>query len=224
MGHIIDIDTNEKLLVPKVICVGRNYAAHAREMNAEVQEVPVLFFKPSTSILHQGANIPYPPYTSNLQHEVELGVVMAKGGKRIQPEEVQGKMYGYLLALDLTLRDRQNEAKREGKPWAVCKGFDGSLPISMVVGTNNLADIQNLDIKLWVNQQLRQSANTSDMIFSVERLVSYISDFFTLERGDLILTGTPAGVSAIEPGDLVEAQLGSRLKISFLVEKKRKPL
>lgn len=220
MGYIIDIDTNEKLLVPKVICVGRNYAAHAREMNAEVQEEPLLFFKPSTSILHQGAHILYPSYTSNLHHEVELGVVMAKGGKKIQPEEVQERVYGYLLALDLTLRDRQKAAKREGKPWAICKGFDGSLPISMVVGTNNLVDMQNLDIKLWVNQQLRQSANTREMIFSVERLISYISDFFTLERGDLILTGTPAGVSAIQPGDLVEAQLGSRLKISFLVEKK----
>lgn len=215
---VMDIDTNQEIQVPKIICVGRNYAAHAKEMGVEVKKEPVLFFKPPTAILQQGEDIPYPPYTSNLHHEVELGIVMAKGGKEISVEAAHGLVYGYLLALDLTLRDKQEEAKRGGWPWAICKGFDGSLPVSRVVSTNDLDAVQNMDMKLWVNQQLRQSANTREMIFSVEELISYISQFFTLERGDLILTGTPAGVSPIRPGDVIEATLGPRLKMKLSVK------
>ena len=218
MGLVIDIDSQEELQVPKIICVGRNYTAHAREMGVEVKKEPVLFFKPPTAILRQGADIPYPPYTSNLHHEVELGVVMAKGGKEIAVEAVSDYVYGYLLALDLTLRDKQEEAKKGGWPWAICKGFDGSLPLSGMVKSNDLEAIQNMDIKLWVNGQLRQSANTHEMIFSVQELINYISRFFTLEKGDLILTGTPAGVSPIQPGDVIEATLGPRLRVKFSVK------
>jgi 2-keto-4-pentenoate hydratase/2-oxohepta-3-ene-1,7-dioic acid hydratase in catechol pathway len=217
MAFVIDIGTEERISVPKIICVGRNYAAHAEEMGTEVRSEPLLFFKPPTAVLHQGCPIPYPAYTSNLHHEVELGIVMAKGNKEIPLEEVRNHVYGYLLALDLTLRDKQDEAKKEGWPWAICKGFDGSLPVSMVVRTNDLKAIQSMDIKLWVNEQLRQSANTDQMIFSIEELITYISRFFTLERGDIILTGTPEGVAPIHPGDMIEAELGSRLKIRFLV-------
>jgi acylpyruvate hydrolase len=218
MGIVIDIDTNEEIQVPKIICVGRNYAAHAREMGVEVKKEPILFFKPPTAILQQGSDIPYPAYTSNLHHEVELGVVMAKEGKEIAMEAVHDHVYGYLLALDLTLRDKQDEAKKGGWPWAICKGFDNSLPVSGVVRSGDLGAIQNMDIKLWVNGQLRQSANTAEMIFSVEKLINYISRFFTLERGDLILTGTPAGVSPIQPGDVIEARLGPRLRMKFSVK------
>lgn len=217
MAFVIDIETKEKILVPKIICVGRNYAAHAAEMGTEVRSEPLLFFKPPTALLHQGGPIPYPPFTSNLQHEVELGIVMASGNKDIAIEHVHKHIYGYLLALDLTLRDRQEEAKKEGWPWAICKGFDGSLPVSMVVRTNDLQAIQSMDIKLWVNEQLHQSANTGQMIFSIEELISYISGFFTLERGDIILTGTPEGVSPIRSGDVIEAELGTRLRIKFSV-------
>lgn len=218
MGIVIDIDTKEEIRVPKIICVGRNYAAHAKEMGVEVKKEPVLFFKPPTAILQQGSDIPYPSYTTNLHHEVELGIVMAKGGKGISVEAVHEHVYGYLLALDLTLRDKQEEAKKAGWPWAICKGFDGSLPVSGVVKSSDLVAIRDMDIKLWVNGRLRQSANTAEMIFSVKELISYISRFFTLEKGDLILTGTPAGVSPLQPGDLIEAQLGSKLRVKFSVE------
>ena len=160
MGFIVDMDTKKEITVPKIICVGRNYAAHAQEMGAEVKKEPLLFFKPPTAILQQGSDIPYPPYTSNLHHEVELGIVIGKRCKNVTLEEVRDCVYGYLLALDLTLRDKQTEARKEGAPWAICKGFDGSLPVSMVARTNDLETIQNLDIRLWVNQQLRQKANT----------------------------------------------------------------
>jgi 2-keto-4-pentenoate hydratase/2-oxohepta-3-ene-1,7-dioic acid hydratase in catechol pathway len=217
MGFVIDGETKERIQVPKIICVGRNYAAHAEEMGAEVRSEPLLFFKPPTALLHQGSPIPYPAFTSNLHHEVELGILIGKAGKEIPLEKVTNYLYGYLLALDLTLRDKQDESKKEGWPWAICKGFDGSLPVSEVVKTNDLKAIQSMDIKLWVNQQLRQSASIEQMIFSVEELISYISRFFTLERGDIILTGTPQGVSPIRSGDVIEAQLGPRLKIKFSV-------
>jgi 2-keto-4-pentenoate hydratase/2-oxohepta-3-ene-1,7-dioic acid hydratase in catechol pathway len=218
MAIVINIDTNEEIQIPKIICVGRNYTAHAREMGVEVKTEPLLFFKPPTAILQQGEDIPYPAYTSNLHHEVELGIVMAKEGKEIGAEEVYEYVYGYLLALDLTLRDKQEEAKKGGWPWAICKGFDGSLPLSGMVKSNDLEAIQNMDIKLWINGQLRQSANTHEMIFSVQELINYISRFFTLEKGDLILTGTPAGVSPIKPGDVIEATLGPRLRVKFPVK------
>ena len=217
MAFVIDIDTKEKILVPKIICVGRNYAAHAEEMGTEARSEPLLFFKPPTALLHQGRSIPYPPFTSDLHHEVELGIVIGESGKDIKMEKSCVHIYGYLLALDLTLRDKQAEAKKEGAPWAICKGFDGSLPVSMVVRTNNLKAIQSMNIKLWINGQLRQSANTNQMIFSIEELISYISRFFTLERGDIIMTGTPEGVSPILPGDVIEAELGTRLRITFSV-------
>ena len=217
MAFVIDIETKEKILVTKIICVGRNYAAHAEEMGTEARSEPLLFFKPPTALLHQSNPIVYPPFTSNLHHEVELGIVMGVTGKDIKREKSSEHIYGYLLALDLTLRDKQAEAKKEGAPWAICKGFDVSLPISMVVRTNDLKAMQSMDIKLWVNEQLRQSANTNQMIFPIEELISYISRFFTLERGDIILTGTPEGVSPIRSGDVIEAELGTRLKIKFSV-------
>ncbi len=218
MAFIVDIDTEEKIPVSKIICVGRNYAAHAKEMGTRPDGEPVLFFKPPSALLHQGEPIPYPSYTSNLHHEVELGIVMAKGGKQIPLEQVREHIYGYVLALDLTLRDRQDEAKKEGWPWAICKGFDGSLPVSRVVRCDDLESIGRMDIKLWVNKKLRQSSDTGQMIHSVQELINYTSGFFTLERGDLILTGTPAGVSSIRPGDVIEAELGTRLKMRYLVE------
>ena len=209
-------DSNEGIPVAKVFGIGRNYVAHAAEMNAEISETPVVFLKPPTALIEDGGTVSIPAFAKELHHEVEMVVVIGKNGKNISREKAYDHVAGYAVGLDMTLRDVQAEAKKKGLPWTVAKGFDTSAPISPVVDRNKVANPHDLEISLRVNGKLRQQSNTKLMIFRVDKLIEYLSGIFTLERGDLIFTGTPDGVGAVVPGDMIEAELESvgRLRVN----------
>ncbi|MEP0821263.1 MAG: fumarylacetoacetate hydrolase family protein [Ignavibacterium sp.] len=193
--------------VSKIICVGRNYAAHAKEMKAEIPEQPVLFLKPPSAILHDGGTIVIPKISRDLHHEVEMTVLIGRGGKNIDEHSALSHVAGYGVGLDMTLRDVQSEAKKKGLPWTLAKGFDTSAPLSEFVPAAAIADPHALEVELRVNGAVRQRGNTSSFIFRLERLISLISTHFTLEKGDVIFTGTPEGVAQAVPGDTLEATL-----------------
>ncbi len=195
--------------VGKLLCLGRNYPEHAREMHAGVPSAPIVFLKPSTAVIPSGADVILPPFARELHHEVELVVVIGKRGRHITRAEAYDHVAGYATGLDMTLRDLQTEAKRNGLPWSVAKGFDTSAPVSDVAPRRDVPDPHALDIRLAVNGTLRQHSNTRHMIFPIDMLISYISDIFTLEEGDLIFTGTPEGVGPVVPGDVIEAEIES---------------
>jgi len=201
--------SSKQVRIGKIICLARTYAKHAREMNAVVTENPLLFLKPDSSVIFDQGTILIPRQSSCLHHEVELGVVVGKTGRHIKQEQATEHVLGYCVALDITARDLQTEAKKNGWPWAIAKGFDTFAPLSDVVLKERVPTPQNLDLELKINSTVRQHANTNQMIYSLERIISFISDIMTLKRGDLILTGTPEGVGEIKEGDILEARLGS---------------
>jgi 2-keto-4-pentenoate hydratase/2-oxohepta-3-ene-1,7-dioic acid hydratase in catechol pathway len=190
-----------KLLPPvvpgKIICVGRNYLDHAREQNVEVPEIPLLFLKPTTSLIGPGGTIFLPPQSQRVEHEAELAVVIGKRGKRIQPEDARKHILGYTIANDVTARDIQ---RKDGQ-WTRGKGFDTFCPMGPWIETE--IDEVDLQITCRVNGELRQFTSTREMIFSVPQLVAFISACMTLEAGDVILTGTPAGTEVITAGDSI---------------------
>ncbi len=201
--------TPEPILVEKVFCIGRNYAAHAAEMKSEVESNPVVFLKPTTALLQNGGRIEIPAFARELHHEVEMVVLIGKGGKNIQKANAYDHVAGYAVGLDMTLRDVQAEAKKKGLPWTVAKGFDTSAPISTIIDKKNISNPHDLEITLKVNGGVRQRSNTKFMLFQVDTIISYLSTIFTLERGDLIFTGTPDGVGAVVAGDILDAELQS---------------
>ncbi len=209
-------NSSKTISVGKILCIGRNYVAHAKEMNAETPEAPVVFLKPSTSLLHDGGTIIVPPFSKELHHEVEMVVLIGKNGRSITRDKSFDHVAGYAVGLDMTLRDVQADAKKRGLPWTVAKGFDTSAPISRFIEKDRIRDPHNLDIALKVNGIVRQHSNTGNMIFRIETLIEYISSIFTLEIGDLIFTGTPEGVGQVVSGDMLEAELASvgSLKVS----------
>ncbi|MFC1936684.1 fumarylacetoacetate hydrolase family protein [Chloroflexota bacterium] len=190
-----------KLLAPvqpsKIVCVGRNYAAHAKEHDAEVPEVPLLFLKPPSSVIAPRQTIYLPPQSSQVEHEAELGVVIGKRGRWIQLEEAEQYILGYTVVNDVTARDLQ---RRDGQ-WARAKGFDTFCPVGPWIETE--FDPTDALMTCHVNDELRQMASTRDMVFPVRQLLAYASSVMTLEPGDLLLTGTPAGVGPLQPGDVV---------------------
>ena len=202
-------DSEKKIVVGKILCLGRNYVAHAKEMNSETPEAPVVFLKPSTAILHDGGRVVIPPFSAELHHEVEMVVLIGMQAKSVPRDHALDYVSGYAVGLDMTLRDVQAEAKKKGLPWSVAKGFDTSAPISRFVEKSKIREPHHLDISLKVNDNVRQQSNTSKMIFSIGEMISYISSIFTLEAGDLIFTGTPEGVGQVGPGDRLEAELES---------------
>lgn len=189
----------------KLICIGRNFANHAAEMDSEVLEHPVIFLKPSTSLVGQGGKVMLPSMTREVHHEVELVVAIGRGGKHIPKDEALNHVDGYALGLDMTARDLQKEAKDHGLPWSVAKGFDTFAPLGPLAPARDVSDPQQLEIELRVNGEVRQTARTAEMIFSVAFLIAYCSTIFTLLPGDLIYTGTPEGVGPVQHGDLLEA-------------------
>jgi len=201
--------TPEPILVEKVFCIGRNYAAHAAEMKSDVEADPIVFLKPTTALMQDGGRIEAPAFSKELHHEVEMVVLIGKGGKNIQKSSAYEHVAGYAVGLDMTLRDVQAEAKKKGLPWTVAKGFDTSAPISSVVDMKKISNPHDLDITLKVNGNIRQHSNTKFMLFQVDTIIAYLSTIFTLERGDLIFTGTPDGVGAVAPGDVLDAELQS---------------
>lgn len=192
---------NVKLLTPvtpsKVVCVGRNYAAHAEEHDADVPEVPLLFLKPPSSVIGPGENIVLPPQSSKVEHEAELGVVIGKQARWLSPENALDAVLGYTVANDVTARDLQ---RRDGQ-WTRGKGFDTFCPVGPWIDTE--FDPTEALITCHVNDDLRQMGSTRDMVFNIRQLLAFITSVMTLEPGDLVLTGTPAGVGPLEAGDQV---------------------
>lgn len=188
----------------KLICVGRNYARHAAEMNSSVPEKPVIFLKPASALVGQGGTVTLPSASDDVHHELELVAAIGRGGKNIPRAEALNHIDSYALGLDMTARDLQAEAKREGLPWTVAKGFDTFAPIGPLVPAHEIGNPQKLTLELRVNGELRQTAFTGDMIFSIAELVAYSSTVFTLLPGDLLYTGTPEGVAPVNEGDRIE--------------------
>ena len=203
--------------VGKLVCVGSNYAKHIAEMDAEKTKEPMLFLKPPTSILGEGNQIILPNFSNEVHHEIELALLIGKTAKNIASQNWKEYVIAAGIAIDLTLRDLQREAKTKGHPWSVCKGFDGACPISAFVPLDQISEVQNLNLELMVNNEVKQKASTSDMIFSVDILFSYMSKIFTLEVGDILLTGTPSGVGPIKPGDQVRACISEIGEMQFEV-------
>lgn len=198
---------NEHITVGKIICLGRNYREHAREMKSELPDKPIFFLKPSSAIIHSGEEVVQPPFSRELHHEVEFIVVIGRDGKNISRASAHEYILGYGVGLDMTLRDLQLESKSKGLPWSVAKGFDTSAPVSDIITKDEVHFPQDLTFSLKVNHQLRQRGNTRDMIFGIDSIISYTSEIFTLERGDVIFTGTPEGVGPVTNGDVLTAEL-----------------
>lgn len=197
----------ERIAVGKILAVGRNYAAHAAEMGNAPGAPPVVFLKPPSALIHDGGTVRIPAGLGEVHHEVEMVVVMGEGGRAIPENRALEHVLGYAVGLDMTLRDLQATAKSRGEPWALAKGFDTSAPVSFVAPRDEVGDGSGLELSLDVNGQRRQQSTTSLMIHGVASLVARASQLITLERGDLIFTGTPAGVGPVEAGDRLEARL-----------------
>jgi fumarylpyruvate hydrolase len=190
----------------RIFCVGRNYAEHAREMgHVPGREPPFFFMKPTDAIVTGGADAPYPPRTADLHHEVELVVAIGGGGADIAVTDARGHIWGYAVGLDLTRRDVQQEARKAGRPWDMGKGFDHSAPIGVIVPNNNLLTAGRIELK--VNGAVRQSGDLADMTWNIAEIIAQLSTYVTLASGDLIFTGTPAGVSALQRGDVLEGTI-----------------
>jgi len=198
---------NEQFAVGKIVCIGQNYAAHIKEMKAETPTSPVFFLKPTSALVRDGGEIVLPSISHDVHHEVELTVLIGKDGKNIPPTIALEYVAGYGVGLDMTLRDVQADAKKKGLPWTLAKGFDTSAPISDFVASKQVSNPGSLSLQLNVNGVKRQQSGTNDLIFSVEQLIAYISQFVTLEKGDIMYTGTPQGVDQVKSGDVLEASL-----------------
>ena len=198
-------DRNIDLKPSKIIAVARNYRAHAKEMGADVPSQPHFFLKPPSALLADKGDVILPKESAQVDHEVELAVIMKSRAKDVAPGNVKKKILGYTILVDVTARDIQAEAKRRGMPWSIAKGYDTFAPIGPRIVPVHVVDEKNLDIWLKINGEYRQRGNTRQMIFPVAQLVSYISHIMTLEPMDVIATGTPPGVGPMQDGDLVEA-------------------
>ena len=192
--------------VRRIYCVGQNYAAHAQEMGADAERTaPFFFTKPAQAILPNNSVMPYPSGTSDLQYEVELVVAMAIGGKNIPVAKANDLIFGYAVGLDMTKRDVQRAAREQGRPWDMCKGFDYSAPCSAITPEFYTGIIAKGKIELKLNGAVRQSANVGDMIWMIPEIINHLSQQVELFPGDLIFTGTPAGVGPVVKGDVIEA-------------------
>jgi 2-keto-4-pentenoate hydratase/2-oxohepta-3-ene-1,7-dioic acid hydratase in catechol pathway len=211
-SHTLDASP-QTLPVGKVVCVGRNYAEHARELNNPVPLEPVLFIKPSTALVNLERPVSIPLQFGSCHFETEMAVLIGKGLTSCNEQQAASAIIGVGVALDLTLRDLQSALKEKSLPWEKAKAFDGACPMSKFVGIQNINDLQNQQIQLRQNGELRQDGNSADMLTPVLPLLVYISQFFTLSPGDIVLTGTPAGVGPLAVGDSLEISLGDIIKV-----------
>ncbi len=194
--------------VRRVFCVGRNYAEHTREMGGDPdREPPFFFMKPADALVLDGADMPYPPATKDLHHEMELVAAIGTGGADITEQEALAHVWGYGAGLDMTRRDLQGQAKKEGKPWDMGKGFDLSAPIGTLVAAERIGHPARGRVVLRVNGTVRQQADLSQMIWSLPEIIAHLSALVRLAPGDLIFTGTPSGVAQVGRGDLLEGEV-----------------
>lgn len=194
----------------KIICIGRNYGEHAKELNHDVPEEPVVFMKPKSAVLFPGKPLYYPEFSDDIHYECELVIRICKNGKYVQ-EKFANKYYDAItVGLDFTARDLQQKQKAKGLPWEIAKAFDGSAAIGDFIPITKEMDIKNIDFQLKVNDKIAQTGNSADMIFTVDKIIEYVSGFFTLNIGDVIFTGTPAGVGPINVYDKLEGYIGGQ--------------
>ena len=191
----------------KLLCIGRNYAKHAKELGNEVPDFPMVFLKPASALITSGQDIIIPKMSSDVHHEVELVCLIGKKGKNISLAEALSFVAGYAVGLDMTARDIQSQAKAKGHPWSVAKGFDTFAPLGQFLSSEKIGHPESWDVELQINGEVRQAGNTRDMVFSIAELVSWCSSIFTLEPGDLLFTGTPEGVGPIREGDSLCAHI-----------------
>ena len=193
----------------KIICIGRNYAAHIEELKNEKPGQPVVFLKPDTALIKGEAPFYYPDFSSNIHHEIELVLKISKEGKYIQPQFAHRYFEEIGLGIDFTARDLQDQCKAKGLPWEIAKAFIGSAPIGNFKPVSEFSDLKNIDFHLEINGEVKQKGNTSLMLFDFATIISYVSQFFTLKKGDLIYTGTPAGVGPVQTGDQLIGFIGN---------------
>jgi len=203
----------------KIICIGRNYAEHAKELNNPVPTAaPVIFMKPDTALLKDNKPFYHPDFSEDIHHEIELVLKICKEGKHIN-EKFAADYYDEIgLGIDFTARDIQARHKEKGLPWELAKAFDGSAPISNFLPKAQFADLYNINLKLDINGENRQTGNTRDLLFSFEFIISFVSKYITLKKGDLIYTGTPPGVSKVNIGDHLEGYLENHKMLDFYVK------
>lgn len=201
----------------KIICIGRNYAEHAKELNNAVPTEPVFFLKPDTAILKNGSTFYLPDFSNDIHHELEIVIKISKAGKFIEPDFAHKYFDEVGLGIDFTARDVQQKCKEKGLPWEKAKAFDGSAPVGEFISKAELNDLGNIDFELLVNGTLRQKGNSRDMIFNISQIISYVSKFVTLKTGDLIYTGTPSGVAAVKEGDVLEGFLNGKKLLEIKV-------
>lgn len=207
MKHVKIKNSDEQIEIGKVVCVGKNYAKHAAEMGGEVPKFPLIFLKPASSLISEEENIIKPKDSGSLHHEVELVLLIGETVKNANDEQAENAILGYAVGLDMTLRDVQNELKEKGHPWTLAKVFDTAGVISDFILKSEYKLKGNERINLSVNDELRQDSTIDNMLFNSVEIVKYISSKFTLVKGDLIYTGTPEGVGAVQEGDVISAAL-----------------
>ncbi len=201
----------------KVVCIGRNYAEHARELNNPVPETPLLFIKPNTAMAELEKPLKLPPTEEACHFEAELSVLIGKPLTRATEQQARDAVAGFGLGLDLTLRELQNQLKQKGHPWETAKAFDNSCPLSAFVDSEAIGNPEATEYRLWVNNELRQHGRSRQMLTPVYRLLAYCSQHFTLLPGDVVLTGTPAGVGILSPGDRLKLVLADVLELETRV-------
>jgi 2-keto-4-pentenoate hydratase/2-oxohepta-3-ene-1,7-dioic acid hydratase in catechol pathway len=202
----------------KIIAVGRNYVEHIQELNNEQPDDPVIFLKPETALLYRNAPFFYPDFSTDVHHEVEVLVKINRVGKNIE-ERFAHKYYDEVgIGIDFTARDLQSKLKAKGLPWELAKAFNGSAPISEFIPKTEFADLQNLNFGLTINGETRQQSNTSLMLFKIDYLISFVSRYFLLQKGDILFTGTPKGVGPVQIGDRLVATLEGREMLNFGVK------
>jgi 2-keto-4-pentenoate hydratase/2-oxohepta-3-ene-1,7-dioic acid hydratase in catechol pathway len=188
----------------KIFCIGRNYVDHAKELNNPVPSEPLIFMKPSTALVVNNKPFYYPDFTHDLHYEGEIVLRICKNGRSVQPEFAHRYYDAVGFGIDFTARDLQDKLKQKGQPWEIAKGFDRSAPVSRFVPLDDLRDRKDIHFQLKKNGEVAQDGHTRDLIFSFETVICHISRYFTLQKGDYIFTGTPAGVGPVQPGDLLE--------------------
>lgn len=209
--------TDNEFIIGKILCIGRNYVDHIRELGNEAPVAPVIFMKPASAVIGDGGPVVIPPYSQDCHYEAELAVLIGTEGKHIPEADALGYVAGYGVAIDMTLRDVQDSLKKKGLPWDIAKGFDTACPLSDFVPAAQVPDPQNLNIRLLLNDEERQNGSTGLMIHPVAKIISHLSGIFTLEEGDIILTGTPAGVGRVTAGDRMEAVIDGVGRIAVVV-------
>jgi fumarylpyruvate hydrolase len=193
--------------VRRVYCIGRNYAAHAVEMGHDPDREPPFFFQKNPNNLDPSGEFPYPPHTSDVHHEVEIAVMLKAGGTDIPVDRALDHVFGYAIALDMTRRDLQGEQKKLGRPWEIGKAFEHSAPVGPIIPAAELGHPDSGRIELRVNGEIRQEGDLAQMIWKVPEMISYLSEYFELAPGDVILSGTPSGVAAVKRGDVLTASV-----------------